>query len=213
MSKPTKFTVLGTLVDRALCMPYAKPQRLHRGWRTYWGKHQATIADEVEEAVSFLRTALTARGARKPWSKAELAVDSAGPWWSKTRDDYLNLSNEDAGWVNDRLAPTANTAARITQQAAEDECWTWLWSQPSFVSPGNSLPAITRPDLVAGLSATACLLIDIKTTSGNLRDVAYSADNFRTWSSNLEALGFTVDESWVLAVSSQRAEAWWLRVK
>ena len=104
---------------------------------------------------------------------------------------------------------TAKTAGRALTQTARLEEWRWLWSQPSFVQPGGNRPKINRPDLVAGLSADRCLLIDIKTTSGSLSAVDYGPASFDLWAKNLTSLGFTVAGSWVLAVSSvQRATKW-----
>ena len=95
---PNKYTLLGTLVDRAVCMPYAKPQVLRRGHRRRKGDDDkwvtdASICEDIAEAAAFLVRSLESRSASRRWSKAELALDPAGPWWSKTRNDFLALSD------------------------------------------------------------------------------------------------------------------------
>ena len=205
--------VLGTLVDRAVSMPYSKPQLLRQGRRISWNPDKRSIVDDAIEAAVFLQKVLTARGVKHEWSKAVLAVDPAGPWWSKTRDDFCDaLSPDDQEWVTKRLVPTVSLAAQWIQDAARAERWTWLWSQPSFAVPGDDIPVITRPDLVAGYSATRCLVIDLKTTSGKLDEVPWSTDRFGDWTDHLSAARFDVVGRWVLAVPTDRTEALWIEV-
>lgn len=211
MHQPSRFSVLGLLVDRAVSMPYAKPQRLDAGWRVSYNNWQATIQQDVDEAAAFLKRALTAKNAEYQWSKAELAVDPAGPWWSRTRDDYFALTNKDRDWIMERLAPTSRSAAASMLRYAETERWDWLWSQPSFVKPGGVRPAITRPDLIAGFGPSRCIIVDVKTTSHDVGNVKYSRNSFQTWTHNLDALGFDVTGTWVLAVSSEGDDTRWLR--
>jgi hypothetical protein len=205
-----KAKVLGSLVDRAVSMPYSKPKRLEDGYRLEWDAEkrrlykERSIAEDTADAAEFLRSALTDPSAKDPWSKAELAVDPAGPWWAKTRDDFCGLTPKPNAqdWVIDRLAATVKRAANAIQAAAVAEQWTWLWSQPSFVLPGRNYPRITRPDLVVGLSPTRCLVVDLKTTSGELDDVDRSIDDFNVWTGYLEAAEFEVVGRWVLAIST-----------
>lgn len=82
---PTHHTVLGTLVDRAVCIPYAKPQVLRHGFRRHQDEDSgrwrtvAPISEDVATAAEFLVTGLTEDGERGRWSRAELALDPAGP--------------------------------------------------------------------------------------------------------------------------------------
>ena len=166
--QPSKFTVLGTLVDRAVSMPYAKPHVLHKGHRNEWDKvarkwqRVTSVQEDVREAADFITRILESRNANREWSKAEIAIDPAGPWWSKTRDDYLGLDDRSMEWVLDRFGQTAGLAAKDIEAKAVDQEWTWPWSQPSFATPGRNRPSITRPELIAGLCPTQCELADLK---------------------------------------------------
>lgn len=55
---PNRHTVLGTLTDRAICMPYAKPQVLRRGHRRQVGtdgrwQTQSSILEDTAAAAAF----------------------------------------------------------------------------------------------------------------------------------------------------------------
>ena len=214
----TKHTVLGSLVDRAICMPFAKPQRLGQGYRLCWdvASHQwfqvATLEEDAEHGARFLHASVMSDNAEEEWSPARLSVDPAGPWWAATVDEFRSLDVRERGWVLRRLIPTVKTAGCDLTQTALSERWQWLWSQPSFVQPGDKRPQISRPDLVAGLSAHRCLVVDIKTTSGSLSAVDYNPASFDLWAKNLTSLGFTVVGSWVFAVSSVEPVSEWIDV-
>lgn len=89
----SQYTVLGTLEDRAVCMPYARPQVLREGrrrrqkidgsWETI-----ASVREDVALAADFIARSLKSPAAQKRWSPAELALDAGGPWWAKTRDVF-----------------------------------------------------------------------------------------------------------------------------
>lgn len=215
----SRYSVLGTLVDRAVCMPYAKPQVLQDGHRCDWiGEHRrwsrvATIREDVRDAARFLASSLQSPKAVEDWSEAQLSVDPAGPWWSKTLYDFLALDDRTQRWVIDRLEVTANLAAECIQEESVEQQWTWLWSQPSFARPRGKRPRITRPDLVAGLDRHRCAIIDLKTTSRtDLSSVVADdqAQAFSTWSASLEAMGFWPVERWVLSVSTQEQRYEWI---
>lgn len=212
---PNRHTVLGTLVDRAVCMPYAKPQVLRHGHRRYkdnagdWHTG-ASIREDTEDASAFIVHSLRSPGAHRDWSKAELALDPAGPWWSKTRDDFLGLDDEAQEWVLDHLESTADRAASCLQKEAEERGWAWLWSQPSFASPGKLRPSITRPDLIGGLDWKKCDVIDLKTTSKPELRLAVKADQekaFESWVDSLRAMRFTPVQCHSLVVSTA-ADRW-----
>lgn len=218
-AEPSPHAVLGTLVDRAVCMPYAKPQVLQRGHRCGWDEEHhrwsktATIQEDVREAATFLGSSLESPSAYRDWSRAQLAVDPAGPWWSKTLDDFLALDDDSQRWVLERLESTAELAAGCLQEESVEQQWTWLWSQPSFAEPGSRRPKITRPDLVAGLDRHRCVIIDLKTTSRtDLSSVVADdqAQAFSTWSASLVAMGFWPVERWVLSVSTQEQRHEWV---
>lgn len=197
-------------------MPYAKPQVLRRGRRRHWDGNReqwVTIRDDVGHAASFIVSSLESPMAQRDWSKAQLVLDPAGPWWSKVRDDFFGLDSESREWVLDHLEETSDRAAEHIQAEAVQRKWKWLWSQPSFVVPGGYYPFITRPDLVAGLSSTRCVVLDLKTTShSDLRSVvtAKQQQAFDTWTKYLKAMKFDPVECLVLSVSTKEERYEWL---
>lgn len=206
------------MVDRAVCMPFAKPQVLRRGhrrrkdddgpWQTV-----ASIREDVADGASFIVRALDSSSVDRRWSKAELALDPAGPWWSKTRDDYLELDEASQDWVLERIEGTADRAAAALQDRAEQRDWCWLWSQPSFGSPGKLRPTIIRPDLVAGLDWKRCEVIDLKTTGREeLRSAASVSlkKSFASWAAALRQLRFDPESSLVLIVSTEHDRWSWI---
>jgi len=206
--------ILGSLVDRAVSMPYSKPKQLEDGYRLEWDAEKRrvykarSIAEDAADAAEFLQSALTDPSVEDDWSKAELAVDPAGPWWAKSRNDFCGLTPKPGAqnWVLDRLTAAVARTANAIQAAAVDEQWKWLWSQPSFAVPGKNYPRITRPDLIAGLSPKKCLVVDLKTTSDELGGVNWSIDDFNVWTGHLEAAGFDVVGHWVLAISTRKED-------
>ena len=114
--------------------------------------------------------------------------------------------------IVDRQVTAVEEPQPTTFLAAKASELIQAFAQPSFVQPGGNRPKINRPDLVAGLSADRCLLIDIKTTSGSLSAVDYGPASFDLWAKNLTSLGFTVAGSWVLAVSSVQPATKWIEV-
>lgn len=84
----TQYTVLGTLVDRAVCMPYARPQVLREGRRRRqkldgsW-ETMTSVQEDVALAADFIVRSLQSPAAQKRWSPAELALDAGGPWGRK----------------------------------------------------------------------------------------------------------------------------------
>lgn len=200
-------------------MPYAKPQVIRHGHRCDWDQDArrwlplGSIRNDIGDAASFIVECLSARGAQLNWSKAELALDPAGPWWAKARDDFFELGTGSRNWILERLNATACLAAERLEAAAIDESWKWLWSQPSFATPGKRYPSITRPDLVAGLSARRCLVIDIKSTGKpDLYSVVGDKQHasFDTWTGHLKVMGFNPTERWVLSVSTKRRRSKWI---
>lgn len=201
-------------------MPYAKPQVLRHGFRRQKDKDSgqwrtvAPISEDVASAAEFLVTCLTAPDAQDRWSKAELALDPAGPWWAKARNDFFQLDNDNARkWVLDRLVNTAVRTAEYIENEAVDRGWAWLWSQPPLASPGKVRPSITQPDLIGGLDWKRCDVIDLKTTGlDDLRSTAKSSQTniFAKWVASLRAMGFTPDQCWVLAVSTTDDRYEWI---
>lgn len=215
----TPQTVLGTLVDRAVCMPYAKPQVLRHGFRRHrdedTGKWRsvAPISEDAAAAAEFLVTILTAPGADSRWSKAELTLDPGGPWWAKPRDDFFQLDDDARKWVLNRLEDTAVRAAECLENEAVDRGWAWLWSQPPLASPGKVRPSITQPDLIGGLDWKRCDIIDLKTTGkDDLRSAAKSGQTqvFGSWVASLRKMGFTPERCSVLVVSTTENRYDWI---
>lgn len=217
---PNQYTVLGTLVDRAVCMPYSKPQVLRRGQRRYkdddgpW-RSVATVREDVAASSAFLVECLQARGARAGWSKAALALDPAGPWWAKSQGDFFALSAGERAWVLDRLEDTADRAAGAIEEEAIGRKWSWLWSQASLAKPGKLRPSITRPDLLGGMDWKRCDLVDLKTTAqSDLRTMTRSGQEarFARWTEALTAMRFTPENRRVLVVSSVDDRWEWVEV-
>lgn len=171
----SQYTVLGTLVDRAVCMPYARPQVLREGRRLQkldgsW-ETMASVQEDVALAADFIVRSLKSPAAQKRWSPAELALDAGGPWWAKTRDIFFHLQEAEQEWVLDRLPPTAATAASAVESGSIMNDWSWLWSQPTLAAPGKLRPRFRIPDLIGGLNRKECDVIDFKTTiQTDLRD-------------------------------------------
>lgn len=217
---PNMHTLLGTLVDRAVSMPYTYPQLLRRGYRRYrdedghWQTGPA-ITEDIGAAASLLLRCLCAADADGDWSSAALILDPAGPWSTKTRDEFFRLAPADQDWILDRLETTADRAAGCLQEEADDGGWTWLWSQPTFPSPGKVRPTITRPDLVAGTDWRTCTVIDLKITSRDELRKAVKSEHtrqFTSWVKSLRTLRFTPVLCTALIVSSV-ADRWeWVEV-
>ena len=215
-NRPTRHSVLGTLVDRSICMPYAKPQVIRRGHRRLRDEENgawttvASIREDVAAAAGFLHTSFEATDGTQEWSAAELAADPAGPWWSKPRDDFFALDSHDRDWVLDRLEETAHRAAACLEDEAVDRGWSWIWSQPSFAQPGKVRPTITRPDIVAGLDWKHCDLIDLKTSSQDELSRAVKPAQkkaFASWTASMRALRFCPERCLALVVSTE-TDAW-----
>src|SRR5664279_1885190 len=181
-----KLKMLGTLVDRAVCMPYTKPKDLTR-------PRQSIIGD-IQLASDFLHRCFSQPenvGLDDLWSDAHLVADPAGPFWDDTVRDFYRLPETDRAWVLEKLRPTVIVARDALYDAAreEDYRWTSLMSQPQLLTPGKRVPSITRPDLIVGLGGKRIDLIDLKTTSSASRK--YSG-KFEQWKTTLETLGFSV---------------------
>ncbi|GGC55702.1 hypothetical protein IEU95_08625 [Hoyosella rhizosphaerae] len=207
MTPYKKYAVLGTLVDRAVCMPYSKPYVLCEGIRQTWWNNVPITADIIN-AADALHRILQEPTAERDWSTADFAVDPAGPWWSKTKNDFFQLSLDDQSWLLAKLVSTAARAAEAIEEKAVEEKWTWLWSQPSLAMPGDHYPQILRPDLVAGLDKDSCVLIDLKTTKDasnqfkNREGLKKPTDDFHEWSKRLKHSGFNPKRRWILSVST-----------
>jgi hypothetical protein len=218
--------LLGTFVDRAVCMPFSKVQSLRHGSLP----GGAPIDESITEACNSLGGFLSAPDAGDEWSSAQLIVDSGGPWWSKARDDFLGLDEtgdegrgQDAMWVLDHLPGAAGAAARLLDEAARDERWTWMLSQPTFLAPGEKRrdpPRITRPDLLVGIEGNRCIIIDLKVTTKSI-EFPYSGERkgkldraMARFTTQLEDLGFEVDSCWLLVVlvADGKYKAKWKRV-
>lgn len=210
--QPTRSTILGTLVDRAVSMPFSRPQVLRAGHRRLhvngtWVTG-TSICDDVRVAADGLSTALRSYDGGSVWPTAQFAVDANGPWGSALYEQFFDMAERDRRWVLDRLADTAETAAVYLKMRAVDDGWSWLWSQPTFAQPGKLRPSLTRPDLVAGLDWKRCIIIDIKSTGKTcLRDAIDATTQQRTfddWAERLRLLRFCPLEGQVLAVSTEQ---------
>lgn len=221
--KPTWSTMLGTLTDRSLTMPFVKLQVIKGGRiARYDGCNyvpEESLTKATDDAATFLVKCLSPQsGFEELWSPARLAVDQAGEWWSKSVDDFMCLSENDRDKVRQGIRPCAAAAAHELETTANRNSWIWLLAQPSLVTPRlvkfanqkRFYPALTRPDLVAGLSPERCLLIDLKTTSRELHEL-YRSD-FKPWIRAFEqGMGFKVDQCWYLVVQVKTKKTGWFR--
>lgn len=219
-NEPNRHTVLGTLIDRAVCMPYAKPQVLRGGYRRFRGddgrwQTGPSIGEDIAEAASFLVRSLWAPDIDEDWSSAALALDPAGPWWPKARNDFIGLNHEAQSWVLDHLEVTADRAAVRLQHEAEDRGWSWMWSQPAFASPGKLRPSITQPDLIVGTDWKRCSVIDLKTTSRDVLRAAVKSEHkrqFASWVKSLQSQQFIPVRCQALVVSTVTDVSEWVEV-
>lgn len=214
-----QYTVLGSLVDRAICMPYARPQVLQNGrrrrqksdgsWETL-----ASIQEDVANATYFISRALHSSDAQNSGSAAACLLDPGGPWWTTTRDAFFYLGEAERKWVIGRLLATTETAALGLERKAISENWTWLWSQPPLVSPGQLRPKFTYPDLIGGLGRKKCDIIDLKTTKQ--KDLISAVPlreqdrKFDKWRRALASMSFEPRYCWALSVSSVESEYKWV---
>lgn len=215
----SQYTVLGTLVDRAVCMPYARPQVLREGRRRRqkldgsW-ETMASVQEDVALAADFIVRSLKSPGAQERWSPAELALDAGGPWWAKTRDVFFHLQEAEQEWVLDRLPPTAATAASAVESGSIMNDWSWLWSQPTLATPGKLRPRFRIPDLIGGVNWKECDVIDLKTTiQTDLRAAGKKMGErgqFEKWKEILSAMRFEPRNSSVLIVSSLEDDYEWV---
>lgn len=236
----TKFIVLGSLVDRAVSMPFTKPTILNSSGKTIRGKlkEETRISSEINESAGLIHNVLEflheeSKHVGSPCKEdrcdeARYLVDPAGYWWSALLDDFLSLeicldsrpacSKQkpcDRHWVLDRLKPTTKTAAREIEKEAAHQEWTWLWSQPSLVKTVAGLPKITRPDLIAGISGSGCIVFDLKTTK-NIDEYYESKEKyedqketFSDWRKLLKGQALVSNQSCALVVSSVNERAVW----
>lgn len=194
--------VTGILIDRAVSMAFTKPQVICDG---FIRKHAeaSPITDEVQDAVDLLVTALEHGDLTDDWSLAEALIDPAGPWWSGPLVDFQKLRTHDRESAIAALRHHAPEAAQALQELAKQQGHTWLWSQPPLATPRTpTRPDITRPDLLAGLGATECQLIDLKYTkrsASSIRADPHLRAMFNRWDGHLTRNRFKVTDWYVLA--------------
>ena len=212
----TEATVLGSLVDRAVSMPFTLPQVLRKGHRRMLieGKWTtcASIAEDVGTAARLLKESLMTLAASSA-SRTSALVDPAAPWRATNGVGFHELLNGEQDAIVDKLVPTALKIATHLERKAVDEKWAWLWSQPTLFKPGSMLPATTRPDLVAGLDWKRCLIVDLKTTkqrefNSALRHKA-QLEVFTTWAEHLRQLRFNPISAEVLVASTVDSNCQW----
>lgn len=185
-------SVLGTLVHRAVFMPFAKPKELRRlksggslnidpcQDRVTGDWSGEPIPDAVAAAVALLEDAigesLDGYGERTTWrAKLELVADAGGAWWSGPATDFRDLERSDRDWVSRRLKPAAAKVAEWLSQTAAEEDWKWIWSEVPLWSWASPRPTVTRVDLLVGAGEAGALgyAFDLKVTN---RD--YEAKDF-----------------------------------
>lgn len=190
--QPTRHTVRGALVHRAVGMRWAKPAPPEAVW------------EAVTLSAGALVTALRKPDRENFFSSARALSDGGGAWWSKIVDDFATLADEDREWVLDHVAKPAKAAGRALADAALAETWRWMWSEMPLV--GGSVPRrpiVSRPDLVVGIGGDQVLVVDLKLGH-------YAEPPFALWSQRLAKVGLTAIENWVLEVNGG-SNARWIR--
>jgi len=188
--------VLGTLVHRAVTMPFAKPQHLRDG---RFGKRRIKVGDAIEHAADLLVTALTrpderefraidqviadsvndplvARRLRReltPYGGGSLAsaiIDGGGKWWSGPLSEMEKLTDDDEEAVLGMLPEAAARVGTVVENAAVENGWNLLWSEvPIVTNAAGTYLTIRRPDLLArkpGTRRPRILLIELATGLG-----------------------------------------------
>src|SRR5205823_4224561 len=79
--RPTKESVLSTLVHRAAGLPWQRLQVIEDGCRVFRGE-VFEMAEEIKSAAAELKEAfsLPREEVRADWSRARLIADAGGPW-------------------------------------------------------------------------------------------------------------------------------------
>lgn len=207
-------SILGTLVHRAVFMPFAKPKELRRprsggpliidphwdnGVRDWSGE---PVSDAIAAAVALLEDAIgeSIDGYREEtvWrAKLELSADAGGAWWSGPARDFRDLEPSDRDWVSRRLGPAAAKVAEWLSRTADEEDWKWIWSEVPLWIWSMPRPMVTRVDLLvgAGEGGARGYAFDLKVTkddyhAGGFEPRVEHLDSLRRYRSGLEGTTF-----------------------
>lgn len=192
MSNPTRESVLGTLVHRAVFMPFAKPQALTRSKESivFRNGESESISDAICASANLIgiacRESLDSYNENQRWrALLELIVDAGGPWWSLSATQYRGLEEKDREWILTRLGKIALRVGEWMEKTARDEDWKWIWSEVPLWSWTVSTPETTRIDLLvgAGIRGARGYAFDLKVTKEN-----YLADDFQPSEDHLDSL-------------------------
>lgn len=198
----SKYAILGTFVHRAVAMPFGKPKALNTGetWQD--------MGARINSAAAFLTDCLSEDDST--FSPLRLVTDPGGPWWTLAANQFFELGASEQQWVAERLTPAARKASEELVDVANEDNWTWLWSEPALLAgAGRRHPRVTRPDLVAGRAGRGAVIIDLKVS---VRTDGFTS-SFDEWQILLERSGIEVDERWYFAISPYPdGDAQWIPV-
>ena len=167
--RPTKESVLSTLVHRAAGLPWQRLQVIEDGCRVFRGE-VFEMAEEIKSAAAELKEAfsLPREEVAADWSRARLLADAGGPWSDACVDEFLLVSRlrENRRWILDKLMPATATLADFLQDTAREEGWRAIWAEvPLLIGPGTPRPTIKKVDQIVFLGGPNCFLSELKVTT------------------------------------------------
>jgi len=202
-SRPSKESVLSTLVHRAVSMPLQRPQAIRLGRGQVF-----KIAEAIKDAADELEAAFTMPlgVVKRDWSRARLLADAGGPWFDDFVWEFFEVarpSNTDRLWVLDNFVSATAALADFLQETAEEEAWRSVWAEvPLVIGPGSRRPNIKKVDLIVFLEEPNCFLSELKVTTGPYSSwrtpEEKDAERFRQCREVLRSRGFVVVACYLL---------------
>lgn len=191
-NKTTQSQLLGTLVHRAVAMPFQKPQKLsfERNWAQRKNKEvvvrlegpNESLREAVKASLKILLTDLKEvdrdmyKGRFRQIEDYSLVdvIDAGGSWWSRAAQDFAELDDDEREWVLKRLERCVLDVAKWMEREAWENNWKWIQSEmegtiwPDSDEVETSGYSRSRVDLVVGYQSSSTGRIaeafDIKVT-------------------------------------------------
>jgi hypothetical protein len=167
--RPTRESVLSTLVHRAVGMPWQRLQVIDGGRRVFRGE-VFEMAEEIKSAAAELKEAFSLRREEvaADWSRARLMADAGGPWSDACVDEFLQVSGSRVNrrWILNNLMPATATLADFLQETAREEGWRAIWAEvPLLIGPETPRHTIKKVDQIIFLEGPNCFLSELKVTT------------------------------------------------